>query len=155
MSKYRTIGKHKKADPGSFKLKKGPNGYNLCKFCQTEVKPPRRTFCSGIKTIYGRKKINGFWVRILKIQGYGCVHEWILRSSPKYARDAVFDRDQGVCSLCGIKNARKGNWQMDHIIPVIEGGGECGLENLRSLCKNPCHKKVTAELRSRLKKQKP
>ena len=42
-------------------------------------------------------------------------------------------------------------WDCDHIKPVIEGGGECGLENLRTLCK-PCHKQVTKELRGRLAK---
>jgi 5-methylcytosine-specific restriction enzyme A len=40
-------------------------------------------------------------------------------------------------------------WDADHIKPVIEGGGECGLDNFRTLC-IPCHKKVTAELRARI-----
>ncbi len=40
-------------------------------------------------------------------------------------------------------------WEMDHIVPVIEGGGGCGLENLRTLC-IPCHRSVTRELKRRL-----
>lgn len=40
-------------------------------------------------------------------------------------------------------------WQADHIVPVVEGGGQCGLENYRTLC-IPCHKRVTRELRARL-----
>lgn len=40
-------------------------------------------------------------------------------------------------------------WQCDHIIPVIEGGGHCGLDGLRTLCTR-CHRKVTADLRKRL-----
>lgn len=39
-------------------------------------------------------------------------------------------------------------WQADHIRPVVEGGGGCGLENLRTLCRC-CHKRVTAELAAR------
>lgn len=39
-------------------------------------------------------------------------------------------------------------WEADHIIPVIEGGGECGLENYRTLC-IPCHHKATAALAAR------
>jgi 5-methylcytosine-specific restriction enzyme A len=39
-------------------------------------------------------------------------------------------------------------WEADHIVPVIEGGGECDLSNLRTLCL-PCHRKVTAELAKR------
>lgn len=39
-------------------------------------------------------------------------------------------------------------WQADHILPVVEGGGGCGLENLRTLCL-PCHRAETAELSRR------
>jgi 5-methylcytosine-specific restriction protein A len=39
-------------------------------------------------------------------------------------------------------------WEMDHIVPVIEGGGSCGLENLRTLCW-ACHRKETAALAAR------
>jgi 5-methylcytosine-specific restriction protein A len=46
-------------------------------------------------------------------------------------------------------------WEADHITPVCEGGGQCGLDNYRTLC-IPCHKKETAKLRARLaKKRKP
>lgn len=44
------------------------------------------------------------------------------------------------------------NWrEVDHIIPVVEGGGLCGPENLRLLC-GRCHGKETARLRKRLAK---
>ena len=33
-------------------------------------------------------------------------------------------------------------WQADHLVAVHEGGGCCGLANLRTLC-TPCHVKVT------------
>jgi hypothetical protein len=35
---------------------------------------------------------------------------------------------------------------------VVQGGGECALENMRTLC-IPCHKRATAELRQSLKDQ--
>jgi 5-methylcytosine-specific restriction endonuclease McrA len=35
-------------------------------------------------------------------------------------------------------------WEADHITAVSEGGGQCGLENYRTLC-YVCHKKVSAE----------
>lgn len=44
-------------------------------------------------------------------------------------------------------------WDADHITPVIEGGGECGLDNYRTLC-IPCHRKVTKELHGRLKQKR-
>lgn len=43
---------------------------------------------------------------------------------------------------------RTSGWDADHIIPVVEGGGECDLSNYRTLC-HPCHKGVTADLAKR------
>jgi 5-methylcytosine-specific restriction endonuclease McrA len=77
--------------------------------------------------------------------GHGCVHEHCVRSNPGYARQCVFARDHGVCALCGLQSVY---WEADHTIPVIEGGGECGLEGLRTLCSG-CHKLETAALAAR------
>ncbi|KAL9962458.1 hypothetical protein ACROYT_G031562 [Oculina patagonica] len=44
-------------------------------------------------------------------------------------------------------------WEADHITPVSEGGGECGLDNYRTLCVM-CHRKATEELNRRLKQRK-
>lgn len=41
-------------------------------------------------------------------------------------------------------------WQVDHIIPVSEGGGDSSIDNLRTLC-DTCHQKETAKLKSRLR----
>lgn len=103
------------------KLPKGPNGRNLCRRCSTEVPPRCRTFC-----------------------GPACVHEWRLRTDPAYLREQVFARDHGVCAGCGLDTMASARfhrsrgtghrWQADHIVPVIEGGGECDLDNMRTLC---------------------
>lgn len=37
-------------------------------------------------------------------------------------------------------------WHADHIVPVYKGGGECRLENMRTLCV-ACHYEVTADQR--------
>ena len=42
-------------------------------------------------------------------------------------------------------------WEADHVIPVAEGGGCCGLENYRTLCV-PCHRGQTRELRARMRR---
>jgi 5-methylcytosine-specific restriction enzyme A len=39
-------------------------------------------------------------------------------------------------------------WEMDHRVPVIEGGGDCGPDNLRTLCW-ACHRAATAALAKR------
>ena len=97
---------------------------------------------------------------------------WRLRTDPGYLRRQVFARDRGVCAVCGLdtealrKEKRKLDyrarrafekewgscrhlWDADHIVPVAEGGGECGLPNMRTLCLR-CHRAATAELRRRL-----
>lgn len=39
-------------------------------------------------------------------------------------------------------------WEADHIVPVSEGGGLCGPENIRTLCLG-CHKAESARLAAR------
>jgi hypothetical protein len=52
-------------------------------------------------------------------------------------------------SAWGLKpGARRSLWDADHIVPVSEGGGECDLSNIRTLCLR-CHRQATAELRAR------
>ncbi len=54
-----------------------------------------------------------------------------------------------------LQNPKEGSfWEADHIVPVAEGGGGCGLDNLRTLC-TPCHQSETAKLRFRLRLQGP
>ena len=124
------------------------DGHPICRWCSTPVVRPRRTFCSDV-----------------------CVHEWKIRSSPWYVRRQVKKRDKGTCQLCGLNvvkahrewtrakppaadraarrtwRAARPRWEADHIVPVAEGGGECGLDNYRLLCR-PCHVAVTAEWRA-------
>ena len=148
--------------PGGFvpraTLAKGNNGRALCRWCALEVPQGRFTFCSD-------------W----------CVNEWRLRTDPGYLREQVLLRDHGVCALChtdtraayldlkrsrgvhrlkllerwGLKRInRKTLWDADHILPVAEGGGECDLQNIRTLCLI-CHRRQTLELRRRLSARAP
>ncbi len=150
MESTRRVMKGGAAQPAD--LPKGPNGRTLCRWCSLEVPKGRRTFCSE-------------W----------CVTEWRLRSDPGFLREQVFTRDRGVCALCGVDTvaewtrirrmrwarrraaladwglggmSRASLWDADHIVPVCEGGGECDLSNIRTLCLR-CHRRVTAELRRR------
>jgi 5-methylcytosine-specific restriction enzyme A len=135
-------------------LPRGENQRALCRWCNLEVPPRRFTFCSD-------------W----------CVHEWRLRTDPGYLRDQVYRRDRAVCALChidsnaayrdlrrsrgrarlallerwGLKRmSRSSLWDADHILPVAEGGGECDLANLRTLCLI-CHRQQTLLLQQRLR----
>jgi 5-methylcytosine-specific restriction endonuclease McrA len=64
-------------------------------------------------------------------------------------RRKVWERDHGKCALCpAVVADRHGSWDADHTLPVVEGGGECGLDGYRTLCR-PCHKSETAKLAAR------
>jgi 5-methylcytosine-specific restriction protein A len=108
----------------------------------------------------------------------GCVDKWRIKTDPGFVRTLVFRRDMGVCCLCGedtvaFKASLKGLstwqrdrrlesrgipinrtdfWDADHIVAVVEGGGERDLDNYRTLC-IPCHRRVTAALRKRLQEK--
>lgn len=58
------------------------------------------------------------------------------------------DRRREALQAAGWPLHRQTWWDADHIIPVCEGGGQCGIENYRTLC-IPCHKKETKELAAR------
>ena len=53
---------------------------------------------------------------------------------PADAAHYVIKRDGGKCRTCGSRN----RIQVHHIIPVKDGGGLCGPENLITLC-GICH----------------
>jgi 5-methylcytosine-specific restriction endonuclease McrA len=67
-------------------------------------------------------------------------------------RPVSFPEFHERCDQLGLsrheRNLARRLWEMDHIVPVIEGGGSCGLENLRTLCV-ACHRKETAALAAR------
>lgn len=124
-----------------------------CRWCRGAIPKGRFTFCSA-----------------------DCVDQWRLRTDPSYLREQVFVRDHGVCAGCGTDTEalrkefrkldyrarrqflkewklkegwRRSLWDADHVVPVVEGGGECDLSNMRTLCLK-CHREATAGLRRRL-----
>ena len=123
------------------KREKDAEGRWLCKVCKAP--------CGGRRTAY-------------------CGNECWYRNTPSIMRSKVYRRDKGVCSQCGLDTeklptpkhwtATVHRWEADHIVPVSEGGGLCGLEGYRTLCKGPdtnnCHGKVSGELRKRLNEAK-
>jgi hypothetical protein len=91
----------------------------------------------------------------------------------------VFARDRGICAICRVDTRaswlelkrsrgthrqrllehwrlksvnRKSLWDADHVVPVAEGGGECDLDNIRTLCLR-CHREATRSLRLRLRQK--
>ena len=130
---------------------RSPAGRPLCRRCLGECTGKRRTFCSA-----------------------ACVEWWRIRRSPAYLRRLVRLRDKGICRSCyvntyeirreanrfvgaaraaylravGFPANRSTYWDMDHVLPIAEGGDPFSLDNLQSLCVR-CHKRKTAEQAAR------
>lgn len=77
----------------------------------------------------------------------GCDDEVAIRTGGGVARWLVKRRDESICALCG-RDASKLTWEVHHVVPVVEGGGCCGIANLQTLCL-ACHRRPTAELAGR------
>ncbi len=117
------------------------NGKGFCRLCGEPAGKGRTRSCS-------EECYSGLYIRI----------------NANYARYKVYERDKGICAICKT-NAddhkressyswqAKHTWEADHIIPVKEGGGGCGLEGLRTLCIK-CHGKESGLLRKRLNQKR-
>lgn len=66
------------------------------------------------------------------------------------ARKAYWRKVSGICCCiaCVARREYPTGWEADHIVPVVEGGGLCGIEGYRTLC-IACHHKETAKLAAR------
>ena len=127
----------------------------MCRQCGQEVPRGRRTFC-----------------------GEACIDAWKIRTDPGFIREKLIQRDHGICAACrldtialkrfvreqpyrfrvaweaGMKvGSTRTFWEADHVRPVQEGGGLCGLDGLQTLC-CWCHRLKTAEQARRVADQK-
>jgi len=146
-------------------LPKGPNGRPLCRFCGKETAPPKRTFCSDLCVSefkirsnpgYAREKVFerdrgvcsrcGLDTEKLKETLYALR----LTSEEAYRQLVLAYRIQYRFGF----NLNEHFWEMDHITPVCQGGGSCGMDNLWTLCL-PCHRsKSKSEMkRKRLRRR--
>ncbi|HSY36299.1 MAG TPA: HNH endonuclease signature motif containing protein [Acidobacteriaceae bacterium] len=148
----------------------GAHGRALCRWCRMEILAKRRrTFCSDYCVHQWRLRSDPGYLRdqvllrdkgVCALCGTDTVAEYarLLRSRGKVRAELLEVwgmRSVGASLPAGKKGsagraARRSLWDADHVRPVAEGGGECDLDNLRTLCLC-CHREVTADLRRRLK----
>jgi 5-methylcytosine-specific restriction protein A len=149
------------------RLPKGPNGRALCRECQNEVPKGRFSFCSDgcvdawklrtdpkLQTQFLLERDHG----ICQLCGLDCIGllkqlKQLYREERASTNGVRVPKFVAVCEELELprhlQKLERRLWEADHILPVIEGGGGCGLDNLRTLCWK-CHRVVTAELRTRL-----
>lgn len=143
-------------------LPKGLNGRNLCRQCQAEVPKGRRTFCSDACVHHWSIRTNPGYVRqqVFRRDKGVCALCGLDTVAWAKARDrewAALQKGRSVDASMAREQFRRHYphyfqrqtwWDADHIVPVVEGGGECDLDNYRTLC-IPCHRQETAKLAAR------
>lgn len=124
-------------------IEKDEYGHSLCRECREVIPKGRRAYCSD-----------------------PCHWNYMIRHSPEFAA-AMFRQKYGTrCAGCGkdeesVKRAWSAaydllfaeeslefllpfkDFPLDHVKPVSDGGGSCGLENYRLLCPK-CHTGITS-----------
>jgi 5-methylcytosine-specific restriction protein A len=153
---------------------RGPNGRGLCRWCGVEVPPRRRTFCGDVCVHEWRIRTDPGYVRQqVERRDRGVCAECGRDSGllPSILREMKRESERQETVLGWTRWREDGRprfghrtidrfakehriplyghtWEADHIVPVVEGGGECGLDGYRTLCRR-CHSLETARLAKR------
>ncbi len=139
--------------PDASTLEKTEDGLTCCRWCGMGVRPPRRTLCSKECEHELKLRISGRYLRdcVYKRDKGVCnicntdtklIAKLAIELMGKERDQYLKDNNISLKRKIWIRKHGGGLWDADHIIPVKDGGGMCGLENLRTLC-IACHKKVT------------
>lgn len=129
------------------------SGFKACRWCGGDVKPPRRTMCSPecVHELLIRRDNRYIRDCVYKRDNGICslcnIDTKVIASNAlKLEGDErkTFLKEYNIGMKRKIWKRKHGGglWDADHIVPVKEGGGQCGLDNLRTLCIK-CHKEVT------------
>ena len=137
-------------------IPRGPNGRGLCRWCSLEVPRGRYTFCSDFCVHEWKLRTQPAYLREQVLERDRGICACCAVDTLREARRLRYARGASRIALLehwGLRQSsrrpsRKSLWDADHIIPVIEGGGECDLENIRTLCLR-CHRLATLQMRSR------
>ncbi len=160
------------------RLPRGPNDRALCRQCGQEVPGGRATFCGAPCVHEWKLRSDSGYVRVClfrrdhgvcalcaidtveQVRQIGLAHDvpnWVQYGAHKPGAPLLRSYDALRLRLRELRipwhrwssNSRhRGIWDADHVVPVVEGGGECGLDNYRTLCL-VCHADETARLRQR------
>lgn len=150
------------------------DGKPLCIWCNGSLPKRRRVFCSEhceeevwvrISPSYARARVYTRDRSICALCGFDSedfakrFNALNLRPESKVAEallrwldlPSLYIRRSWDYERQGYRLILSAPWEMDHIVPVVEGGGSCGLDGLRTVCRW-CHRRETQALRRRRRK---
>jgi 5-methylcytosine-specific restriction enzyme A len=143
-----------------FSVKRDAQNNLLCVWCGKPVAKGRLKYCSDACLHEVRVRRESTYARYhveKRDHGVCAICGIDTNAVHKLAQQMVWiDHDSElsryyIASLFEARDIRKREiydfpvWEMDHIVPVKEGGGACGLDGLQTLC-YWCHKRKTADM---------
>jgi len=132
------------------------DGVKCCRYCRNPItQSRRRTFCSQVCVDEYMIRSSGSYLRRAVYKrdlgicaDCGVDTKTLARQLLSFAKESLERKEllttYDISEKRVIRKRRNGGglWDADHIIPVKDGGGCCGLDNLKTLCIS-CHKKKT------------
>jgi 5-methylcytosine-specific restriction endonuclease McrA len=98
------------------------------------------------RTVYERdsdEEIQEREMTAAEVDGRMAAYRWLKNEQKQLLLEHGFSLREFFGSLGYVRS--RSLWEADHIVPVCEGGGECGLDNYQTLCV-PCHREETRKL---------
>lgn len=128
-----------RSDPGWFRRQILKRDQGICVLCGTDTLAVERAYEAAKRSLDEERMRRWSWAAHPS-DGPWCreAEEWATRERGLLRARA---RAIGYCTW-------RHTWEADHVLPVVEGGGECGLEGYRTLCL-ACHRRETAALARR------
>ncbi len=145
----------------------GPQGRAFCRWCLAELPARRAMFCRpACQHEFSLRRSPSYLRRHVFARDAGVCCRCRLDGGAldriiacMRSRDDLGQRDDGlplwVLERLGFGRRRRVTsvWNMDHRIAVTEGGGSCGMGNVRTLCLS-CHRLETRALHGRLRERR-
>ena len=149
-----------RSDPGYARLQVAARDHGVCASCGLDMQAVAASINRQVRR-HGRK---GEWVGRIAV-ALRIAHRSYWASQPRGGdpmriSDARRRMGQEKYRAWVVREIRylpgfssNALWDMDHITPVCEGGGGCGLDGLQTLC-IWCHRRETKKLQGRLARRR-
>lgn len=123
-----------RAEPGYVRTLLHRRDKAVCAACGIDTDEMRRIYREALAAFKAEHQMHTYE----PVPGYAYR---ITRDTPEWT---AFQEEWGVWH----RTHPNSFWEADHIVPVVEGGGICGLDNYRTLCVQ-CHRHETKRLAGR------